>query len=276
MPTKNIECQLAQGQIGRYLAGANMSDESVAQLEGHIAECEDCSTFIDQKRKSLKELATLRKAAVYMEEPAVSEAVEATPEPKHPSAKALIDAIREKSSATKPDAAVLDTKREAGTARVTHWKALAYSTGLGLVLYGMTFVTANPTSLFGDRAAEATPTADSETKTPEPAKPEPKPTSTASKADGDPFTEDAPAAAAKKPAATTKSTTADAGENAATKSALPTTNSVTSTPTPPRVQVRSNPVSRPVRAVRRNPAAATRRPNSIRVYDENGRPITGG
>lgn len=276
MPAKNIECQLAQGQIGRYLAGANMSEESVAQLEGHIAECEDCSAYIDQKKKSLKELATLRKAAVYMEEPAEAdvEAPASAPEPKHPAAKALIDAIREKTAAAKTAGPILETKREVGTPRVTHWKALAYSTGLGLVLYGMTFVTANPTALFGGLAAEATPPAES-SKGPVEESPATPPAPMSSKADGDPFTEDAPAP--KAAAATEPPATAAAIPEAPepTPAAAPTISSE-STPTQPRVEVRSKPVSRPVRAPRPTTAPVTRRPNSIRVYDENGRPITGG
>lgn len=248
-----------------------MSDESVAQLEGHIAECEDCSAFIDQKRKSLKELATLRKAAVYVEEPAPEPAEEApaAAEPKHPAAKALIDAIREK-SAPKPAGPVLETKREAGTPRVTHWKALAYSTGLGLVLYGMTFVTANPTALFGDRAVEPNAPAEA-TSTPPAETPPAAPLN--SKADGDPFTEDEPIAKTETPVATATPKTEPPKTPAA---ATPPKISPESTPTSPRIEVRSKPVSRPARAPRRTTAPAPRRPNTIRVYDENGRPITGG
>lgn len=287
MPAKNIECQLAQGQIGRYLAGAPMSEESVSQLEGHIAECEECTAFVDQKRKSLRELATLRKAAIFVEEP---EEDRSSPEPnsakseasatvKPTAAKALIDAIREKSAAARESAPILETKREPATPRMTHWKALAYSSGLGLVLYGMTFLTANPTALFGERAVAETsaPAAGNSTD----AMPDPAPAAT--KEDGDPFTEDTPAPT---PTAASPETSAIAEENTTTRAAttsdeLPitsdTTNSNPSTPPQPNVQVRSTPVSRPaVRTPRRRPAPVNRRPNSIRVYDENGRPITGG
>lgn len=291
MPAKNIECQLAQGQIGRYLAGAQMSEEAVAQLEGHIAECEDCSSFIETKRNSLRELAANRKAVVYLpEEPAREEAAEAAPAPapRNPAAKALIDAIREKSAAARETAPVLETKREVGTPRATHWKALVYSTGLGLVLYGMTFITSNPTALFGERATEETPLADPKAETPANSAP----IASASKEDGDPFTEDAPVERLTTDAITnstpTKNETAPivaatgtdrAGTPSVSPNAAPakaeTTISKSSTPTPPRVNVRSQPVRRTSRPVRRTAAAGDRRPNTIRVYDESGRPIKG-
>lgn len=288
MPAKNIECQLAQGQIGRYLAGSPMSEEAVAQLEGHIAECEDCTGFIDRKRNSLRELAANRKAAVYLpEEPAeaaIPEPAPAPSAPRNPAAKALIDAIREKSAAAREAAPILETKREAGTPRVTHWKALAYSTGLGLVLYGMTFITSNPTALFGERAATEAPSTNSETPQPEtPSAVVP----TSSKEDGDPFTEDAPV---DKPANDTKANgkndgvepttaagTATPPVSPATMSAKPEpTVSPSSTPTQPRVSVRSQPARRATRPVRRSSAAGNRRPNTIRVYDESGQLINGG
>jgi hypothetical protein len=44
MSVKNLECQIAKAQIGRYLAGDALSSEAVGQLEEHIAECDECQS----------------------------------------------------------------------------------------------------------------------------------------------------------------------------------------------------------------------------------------
>ena len=54
MPVKNIECQIARGQIGRYLAGESLSDEALKQLEGHIVGCPECKGALMQRRESLQ------------------------------------------------------------------------------------------------------------------------------------------------------------------------------------------------------------------------------
>jgi hypothetical protein len=53
MPTKNIECQLAQGQIGRYLNGERFSAQAIKQLEAHVAECDECSELVTRRRQAL-------------------------------------------------------------------------------------------------------------------------------------------------------------------------------------------------------------------------------
>jgi hypothetical protein len=53
MPTKNIECQLAQGQIGRYLNGERFSAQAITQLEAHVAECDECSELVTRRREAL-------------------------------------------------------------------------------------------------------------------------------------------------------------------------------------------------------------------------------
>lgn len=53
MSVKSLECQLAQAQLGRYVAGDNISDEALAQLEAHIARCLDCKEAAAKRREVL-------------------------------------------------------------------------------------------------------------------------------------------------------------------------------------------------------------------------------
>jgi hypothetical protein len=283
MPAKNIECQLAQGQIGRYLAGVDMSPEAVGQLEQHISECGDCEAYIEEKKRALQEMAGTTHAAVAMPapQPAQEPETKEASRPLHPAAQALLKALKEKSAAA--DQTALETAREPAPKKSAHWKAFAFSAALGAVLLAMSHLTANPTALFGERAAE--PTAS------EPAAAETAVTnSTATTPPGDPFAESAapelasepaPAEPASSDAALTATPAATpAGATAAAAPAPPkNTISPSSTPTQPNVQVRSRPVRRAARKpVRRSRPAQTRPAggNSIRVYDENGRPLTGG
>jgi hypothetical protein len=285
MSVKNIECQLAQGQIGRYLAGTNMSSEAVTQLELHLSECEDCSAFVDRKKEELRALAGQRRAAVFVAEPdPTPEPVAPAPEKPRPAAEALLKAIRDKANPL-AGAPVLETVREANPPKKTYWKAFGYSAALGLVALAMAHFTANPTALFGERAIleKAPPAAAAPKSEPE------KPTASAV-ADADPFTQDAPA----NPVSSAEDIAAeDAAGSAVTSPVAPPQPeeraavaaaaapekkiSTSSTPTKPRVNVRSRPAPR--RTVRRGGRRPSARPqrsgNSIRVYDENGRPISG-
>lgn len=254
MRLKNIECQLAQGQIGRYLAGTDMSPEAVSQLELHIAECGDCSEFIEVKRRALKEIANQSKAVAFIEA-----------DEKPDAAEALVQILQEKSTpGEKP--AVLETKREPAPTKPIHWKAFIYSGALGLVLLLMSHFTANPTALFGERAADKVVPAAEEPKV------------EAALASRDPFAEE-PKAGELRP---TEPLKADEKPPApTTEPAKPAqTPTISKSSTPPiansAVQVTSRPVTRrKPRQIRRATQQPRRSANSIRVYDENGRPISG-
>ena len=56
MDLQNIECQLAQAQMGRYLAGDSLPEDTLKQLEKHISNCENCQQAAQDKRISLEEL----------------------------------------------------------------------------------------------------------------------------------------------------------------------------------------------------------------------------
>jgi hypothetical protein len=298
MAVKNIECQLAQGQIGRYLAGTDMSTEAVSQLELHISECEDCSTFVDEKRKALKEMAGHQTAVAYIADFEPAEVPIPTPEPAKTSpAQALIQILKERSVPAEPTL-VVETHREDAPPKGIKWKAFAYSGALCVVLLVMSHFTANPTALFGDRAEAATTPKNSETtdttdqppvspKTPsDPFIPTETTTSATTAATttakpSDPTTE--------LPNASGKAEAGGQGPDARGHAALPTDKTSNSnlqsaiqnpqskfvrTPPAPNIRVTSHPVrTRESRTTTRKPA--TRRGNSIRVYDENGIPISG-
>ena len=59
MHVSEFECAIAKSQISRYIAGDRMSDETMKQLEEHIARCSSCKNMIDQRRKELIQLLNL-------------------------------------------------------------------------------------------------------------------------------------------------------------------------------------------------------------------------
>src|SRR5579872_3223837 len=54
MPVQEFECQIARGQIGRYLNGEGLSNEGLRQLGIHVAECNECKTFLDHRKALLQ------------------------------------------------------------------------------------------------------------------------------------------------------------------------------------------------------------------------------
>ncbi len=54
MPVLDIECQLARGQIARFLDGASFPGESLKQLEDHISECPKCQSMLSERRLQLE------------------------------------------------------------------------------------------------------------------------------------------------------------------------------------------------------------------------------
>src|SRR5688572_1375339 len=55
MQVQNFECQIAQSQMARYLAGEAFSPEAVKQLNEHIAGCTSCKASLSQRRASLQD-----------------------------------------------------------------------------------------------------------------------------------------------------------------------------------------------------------------------------
>lgn len=157
MPVQNIECQLAQGQINRYLAGDSLSEAALSQLEGHINECLECKAALDAKRSTLQSILGQTASAPQTEVPA--------PAAKSPQ-KTLIDAIRSRAAEQKvetpkkkaiPTHAVIDDRREPAATKSAYTKPLIYSAGLAIVMIAMSTIMKDPTKMLGDRANKALP-----------------------------------------------------------------------------------------------------------------------
>ncbi|MEQ1824151.1 MAG: zf-HC2 domain-containing protein, partial [Fimbriimonadaceae bacterium] len=61
MSVQNIECRIAQAQMGRYLGGLGLSEEAVSQLESHIRACPECSGALRLRRIELEAVVALPK-----------------------------------------------------------------------------------------------------------------------------------------------------------------------------------------------------------------------
>jgi len=56
MDLQSIECQLAQAQMARYLAGDQLPEDTVKQLEKHITDCAVCQKSAADKQISLEKM----------------------------------------------------------------------------------------------------------------------------------------------------------------------------------------------------------------------------
>lgn len=134
MQTENLECKIAQAQMGRYLGGEGLSNEAVADLEGHIKACPACKEAIQARRRALESVLAL---PTIEEFPALKVS---RPEIK-PAGMPWVDAIR-RAPAAKADSE--PTKR--------NWRTPAMAAGLVVVLVAMSTMAKEPTRIFGDRA----------------------------------------------------------------------------------------------------------------------------
>ncbi len=295
MQVQNIECQLAQVQLKRYLAGESIADELLADLERHLEECGGCRSAAKVMRAAAGATAST---------PAESSPEEATAKPKFslgslikkPSASAVVRPVGEKKD---------------------NRKTLILSASLAVVLILMSTVLKDPTKLFGAKAADTvakteqdTPptepptenieTIKDETKTGE-AEPEDL-AGAAFSAAGLEATEDEPEPTVEETAPPvvnneeSKPKTETTKESTGTASSKPTqTESGLNIPGRPTLQDQPvvevgkkepvKPAARPAakppvkRTVRRAPrkssgaAAKSGSGNSIRIYDRNGKPV---
>jgi hypothetical protein len=169
MPVKNIECQLAEMQIGRFVSGENLSAEAVRQLDTHLAKCESCTQVLNDRRQALKSMLDQGFAAVTTDVPterkenllikAVAEkATTKTPPPR----RMQVEASPESATAKpKPKSKVIEKLGIAPSSQdpksATLKKSIYYSVALGAVLFGMGYMSHGAGSLFGDSAEQAYP-----------------------------------------------------------------------------------------------------------------------
>lgn len=143
----SLECELARALMGRYLAGEEISAEPMRQLETHVKACAGCRAHLDEKRLELANgLSGLKpkKAAPWAKWTAAKQPKEV-------------------------DGAKVFTKPQTSPLNV---KTLSLSIGLAFVLFAMSAVAKDPTTLFGPKAAGTLPKAWTD---PEAQEPETKP-----------------------------------------------------------------------------------------------------
>ena len=144
MLVQNIECQIAQAQIGRFVSGGSLSPEALTQLEGHIGECPECRSFLAERKAALQ--AILAGGAIAaVELPSDSE-----PQPKAPARFGFGLPVRWRALLVANPNSPED--REPKPDRSTTLKPLILSGALALVLVAMSMFSKNPTALFGEKA----------------------------------------------------------------------------------------------------------------------------
>ncbi|MFI5386519.1 MAG: zf-HC2 domain-containing protein [Fimbriimonadales bacterium] len=158
MQLQNFECQIAKGQIGRYLAGDALSDETLRQLEAHVTNCPACKQNLAERRAVLQ-------AMLSPGEPEGSSETNPAPKPRFD----LAELIRSKVQSKQPVRAAV----QAETKPATFTKPALYSLALGAVLIGMSYVSRNMSSMLGPTAANAIPVPPIAKTTPTPVSPGP-------------------------------------------------------------------------------------------------------
>lgn len=279
MTVQNIECQIAKGQMSRYLAGDNFSPDMAVELRAHIAECPDCAAALDRKRQILQAMLTSTGpvAVVQIEErrSADEETSTAETEPRPRASASFKLALSQLLNLRKSP---VPTVREPATPVRNYWRPLAYSAGLATVLIAMSMIMRDPTRLLGERAInENTPasTIDATAKSPS----APKGTSSEPLRDK----KDTPTGGGQSPlpSATSPEGTASNAPAASAKLTTGTNSSQNQVPgndpsaAPSADKVLTPRVSRPRPHKNTRKSGTTPRPQSsgIRVYDANGNPI---
>jgi hypothetical protein len=174
MQVENIECQIAQAQIGNFLAGSGLSQEAMQQLEDHIAGCANCKAVLSERRNELKAMLTGERAVVDFEKIAIEaegtkakniatalrkkslqqmlEPAKELPVLHRPEPKVAVEPVRAvveqpKAAPVQPEPSKAPAKKPA-----SNWKPLVYSLGLAAVLVGMSLFSNNIAAIFGPKA----------------------------------------------------------------------------------------------------------------------------
>jgi hypothetical protein len=173
MQVENIECQIAQAQIGHFLTGSGLSEEAIKQLEEHIGACPDCKAVLNERRSELRAMLTGEKAIVDFEKIA-REATGTQP-------KSIATALRKQSlqqllnkpspaseaeakiepvadlpiEAVSPNVEIQESPTPATSkSQASKWKPLGYSMALALVLVGMSLFSNNIANIVGPKVNE--------------------------------------------------------------------------------------------------------------------------
>ncbi len=173
MEIENLECQLAQAQMSRYLAGDTLPEDTVQQLELHIGSCPACSAVAAEQKISLEEMLTASKAS-----PVVAPELEVVAPNIREGVAPAIDqdvinaAMEQLESAPEPEPVVAaeETPEETPAKKkfqfpalnlaalrevaAKNFKPLLIGFALGAVLIGMGAFAKKPTDLLGKKVSE--------------------------------------------------------------------------------------------------------------------------
>lgn len=160
MAVQNIECQIALGQMSRYLSGDALAGDVEKELKEHISRCSFCAEALEHRRAMLKTMLGLQ-------EPESADSTE--PEIKKPK-RARQRADTEDGAGNRFAAAVVEKRTvEPAPKFSSYWKPLMYSGALALVLVAMSLLMRDPTRIFGDRVATDPAVSGTATETSQPA-----------------------------------------------------------------------------------------------------------
>jgi len=169
MPVKNVECQLAEMQIGRFVSGESLSAEAVRQLDAHLTTCDNCTRVLNDRRQALKSMLKQGYAAVTTDFPTAKKenllikalVEKATTNTSTPPRRTSVEASPERAAPKSQwnPASALGLAGSDNKA-VSLKKALIYSAALGVVLFGMGYMSHGQNSLLGDSAEQAYPSSD--------------------------------------------------------------------------------------------------------------------
>lgn len=165
MAGKNIECQLAQAQMGRYVRGDNFSAEALNHLESHLFECPVCMEVLSARKRALqallstepeftKESESPESARTRVLRQAMLNKIRAEHEQsvnqQEPIPAPVQAAVAEQAAVATPEQA--NTKPAINTKSFT--KPFALTGVLIVLLVAMNTVLKDPTQILGPRASE--------------------------------------------------------------------------------------------------------------------------
>lgn len=164
MQVANIECQIANAQLRRYLTGEEMPSSVVNELETHLRNCPECMSAAQTLRESLKGVLSSKITGKPAPQPKA-------PTSAQPQIQVLDQAIVTERVETPRPADVFDAPdsefKQTAPKKKSNVKTLVYSIGLAAILVLMSTVFKDPTALFGPKASSITPDTPKESKTSE-------------------------------------------------------------------------------------------------------------
>lgn len=180
MKAANFECQIARGQLNRYLSGEHLQSETLRQLGAHVGECLECQDYLEKRRDSLQKMlpdslansnrpnANRPRANADLLTQAIVNAPKERSRPQSVQS-TFLEVLQSKAS---EDAGIPTPSQEDDVAEVTqtpsgnrlssllnsagpYKKPALYGGMLLVVLVGMRVISANPTGFLGPKAFAA-------------------------------------------------------------------------------------------------------------------------